>query len=156
MGSAFFAEEINKTVEKNLVDYMQAEKLDIFAQPLPLPENDIAAIDMNQPTEYAFAFEVGLKPEFTVASLADAQLTRYKISVTDQMVDEQIDQLQTRSGVNTEQEAITAADNELDLQFIESDAEGNEVSDGITKNNTVLLKDFTPAWQEQLMGKKRR
>lgn len=154
MGSAFFAEEINKTVEKNLVDYMQAEKLDIFAQPLPLPENDNAAIDMNQPTEYAFAFEVGLKPEFTVANLSDAQLNRYKISVTDQMVDEQIDQLQTRNGIKSPQEAVTAADNELDLQFIESDAEGNEVNDGISENETVVLKDFTPAWQDQLMGKK--
>jgi len=155
MGSAFFAEEINKTVEKNLVDYMQAEKLDIFAQPLPLPENDNAAIDMNQPTEYAFAFEVGLKPEFTVANLADAQLTRYKISVTDQMVDEQIDQLQTRNGIKSPQEAVTSVDNELDLQFIESDAVGNEVDDGIRENKTVLMKDFTPAWQDQLMGKKK-
>lgn len=154
MGSAFFAEEINKTVEKNLNDYMQAEKLDIFAQPLPLPENDSAAIDMNQPAEYAFAFEVGLKPEFTVANIADAQLTRYKISVTDQMVDEQIDQLQTRNGVKSPQEMVNSLDNELELLFIESDASGNEVSDGIKKNQTVLLKDFTPAWQEQLMGKK--
>ncbi len=154
MGSAFFAEEINKTVEKNLVDYMEAEKLDIFAQPLPLPENDHAAIDMNQPAEYAFAFEVGLKPEFTVASLTDAQLNRYKVLVTDQMVDEQIDQLQIRNGTKAPQEAVTAADNELDLQFIESDAEGNEVDNGIRENRIVVLKDFTPEWQEQLMGKK--
>lgn len=154
MGSAFFAEEINKTVEKNLVDYMQAEKLDIFAQPLPLPENDNSAIDMNQPTEYAFAFEVGLKPDFAVANLSDAQLNRYKISVTDQMVDEQINQLQTHNGINSPQEAVTAADNKLDMQFIESDAEGNEVTDGIKENKTVTLKDFTPAYQDQLMGKK--
>lgn len=152
MGSAFFAEEVNKTVEKNLIDYMEAEKLDIFAQPLPLPENDIASIDMNQPTEYAFAFEVGLKPEFTVANLSDAQLTRYKVSVTDQMVDEQIDQLQTRNATVSQQETVTSVDNKLDLQFIETDAEDNEVNDGIKEDKTVLLKDFTPAWQDQLMG----
>src|SRR6476620_10549257 len=65
-GSSVFADEVIKSVEKGLQDYMSSEKLEIFAQPLPLPENDPSKLDMNQPAEYAFAFEVGLKPEITL------------------------------------------------------------------------------------------
>lgn len=109
---------------------------------------------MNQPTDYAFAFEVGLKPEFAIADLRVANLTRYKVLVTDEMVNQQIEQLQTRGGITTDQETVTSSDNILDLEFIESDAEANEVEGGIIKQKSLLATDFTPAFREQFMGKK--
>src|SRR6516164_4366403 len=48
-GSSVFADEVLRSVEKELTNYMQNEKLQIFAQPLPLPENDARQIDMSQP-----------------------------------------------------------------------------------------------------------
>ena len=65
-GTSVFADEVLKSVEKGLSDYMVNEKLEIFAQPLPLPENDASQLNMSNPAEYAFAFEVGLKPAFTL------------------------------------------------------------------------------------------
>src|SRR5919112_4442673 len=35
-GTSVFTDEVLRTVEKELNNYMQQEKLDIFAQPLPL------------------------------------------------------------------------------------------------------------------------
>mgnify|MGYP003347613815 CR=1 FL=1 len=58
-GPAVFTDEVLRSVERELNNYMNAEKLEIFAQPLPLLENDSRQIDMNNPGEYAFAFEVG-------------------------------------------------------------------------------------------------
>src|SRR5450432_3185425 len=58
-GNSVFADEVLRSVEKELTNYMVNEKLDIFAQPLPLPENDARQIDMGKPEEYSFAFEVG-------------------------------------------------------------------------------------------------
>src|ERR1700716_531872 len=69
-GQAVFTDEVLRTVEKQLNEYMTHEKLKIFAQPLPLAETDVRNLDMNKPVEYAFAFEVGLKPEFSVVDLA--------------------------------------------------------------------------------------
>src|SRR6476660_1852321 len=69
-GQAVFTDEVLKTVEKELTKFMTDEKLDIFAQPLPLSENDAANLDVNNPADYSFGFEVGLKPEFSVADLA--------------------------------------------------------------------------------------
>ncbi|HJU45278.1 MAG TPA: trigger factor family protein, partial [Chitinophagaceae bacterium] len=90
-GSSVFADEVIRSVEKGLTDYLVSEKLDIFAQPLPLSESDARNLDMNNPSEYTFAFEVGLKPDFQVADLAKAKITNYKVTVTDAMIDEAIE-----------------------------------------------------------------
>src|SRR6185295_13334846 len=55
-GSSVFTDEVLKSVEKKLTDYMSAENLEIFAQPLPLPENDARQINMGEPDDYSFAF----------------------------------------------------------------------------------------------------
>jgi trigger factor len=154
-GSSVFAEEVIKSVEKGLGDYMANEKLEIFAQPLPLPENDARKLDMNQPDEYAFAFEVGLKPEFAIADLASAPLTRYKIEVTDHIINEEVSKLQIRHGKMSEPETITSEDNVLNLKFVEADSEGSKIEGGIEKENSLLVKYFTEPFRAQLMGKKK-
>jgi FKBP-type peptidyl-prolyl cis-trans isomerase (trigger factor) len=92
-GSSVFTDEVIKSVEKGLSDYMMEEKLDIFAQPLPLSDSDASKLDMNNPDEYAFSFEVGLKPEFEVADLSKAKITRYKVTVDDKLIDEAIENI---------------------------------------------------------------
>jgi trigger factor len=42
----------------------------------------------------------------------------------------------------------------LNIQFTQTDADGNEVEGGISKENSVILKYFTPAVAAQLQGKK--
>jgi trigger factor len=154
-GSSVFADEVVKSVEKGLQDFMINEKLEIFAQPLPLPENDASKLDMNQPSEYAFAFEVGLKPEFNLADLANAPVTLYKVAVTDEMVNDEIKNLRVRHGKMSDEETVTSDDNVLNVTFREADAEGNLVENGITKDNSLLVSYFSPSFREQLTGKKK-
>src|SRR6201994_2978059 len=106
-GSSVLTDEVLKTVEKELTTYMSSEKLEIFAQPLPLPDNDARQIDINNPADYSFAFEVGLKPAFNLADLGSAPLTFYKVEVTPEMVDEEIERQRTRNGKMTEPETVT-------------------------------------------------
>ncbi len=153
-GSSVFADEVLKSVEKGLSDYMVNEKLEIFAQPLPLPENDASQLNMNSPADYAFAFEVGLKPDFKVADLGKAKLTRYKVTVTEQMIDEEADRLRVRNGKMTDPEAVTGDENVLNVTFTESDAQGNETEGGIKKDNSLLVKYFNESFRPSLMGKK--
>src|SRR3977135_781815 len=110
-GSSVFADEVLRTVEKELTSYMSNEKLEIFAQPLPLPENDARQIDMGKPDDYSFAFEVGLKPTFNLTDLGQARLTRYKVEVTEAMIDEEVERLQTRNGKMTEPEVVAGDEN---------------------------------------------
>ena len=152
-GTGVFTEEVLRIMEKELNKYMQDAKLDIFAQPLPL-ESDARQLDMNNPADYAFAFEIGLKPAIDI-DIKSITVTRHKVDVTDAMIDEEVDQIKVRHGKMTDPEEVTTEENVLDVTFTESDAEGNEIEDGISKGNSVLVKYFAEHFRPQLMGKQK-
>lgn len=152
-GASIFSDEILRTVEKQLYAYLTEEKPEIFAQPLPL-ENNLEKLDMNNPADIDFGFEIGLKPNFEIPAFDKANLTFYKVDVTDEMVNEEINRMQIKAGKMTEPEVIDNEENVLNILFTETDETGNVVEGGISKENSVLLKYFIPAMQTQLMGKK--
>ncbi|MEI9935575.1 MAG: trigger factor [Ferruginibacter sp.] len=153
-GPSIYTDEILKTVEKELYSYLTNEKPDIFAQPLAL-NADIRSMDLNNPAEYEFGFEIGLKPAFDIAPLNKANVTFHKVTVTDEMVQEEINRAQIKGGKMTEPEVIDNEENVLNILFTESDKEGNTIEGGIEKENSVLLKYVTPSLKQQLLGKKK-
>ena len=154
-GPAVYTEEVLRSIEKGLVDYLDQEKLDIFAQPLPATDNDPGSLDMNNPSEYSFNFEVGLKPSFELPDLNTLPLQRYKIEVPQEMVEEELERLKVRHGKMTEPETIATDEDVLNVKFEESDADGNVIENGISKDNSLLLKYFNNSFKEQLTGKKK-
>jgi trigger factor len=154
-GNSVFTDEVLRTVEKELTNYMSTEKLEIFAQPLPLPENDARQIDMSKPDDYSFAFEVGLKPPFELANLGKAHPTLYKVEVTPVMIDEEIERLQVRNGKMTEPGSVTGDDNVLNITFTETDVKGSPVEGGVSKENSLLVKYFNEATRPKWIGLKK-
>ena len=152
-GAGIFSDEILRGVEKELYNYLNTEKPEIFAQPLPL-ETDMSKIDFNNPSDYEFAFEIGLKPAFEMADLSKTKLTRYKVTVTEAMVNEELSRMQIKAGKMTEPETVDNEENVLNILFTEADESGIATEAGIEKENSVLLKYFIPSMQKQLMGKK--
>src|SRR3954468_18277745 len=92
-GNSIFTDEILKTVEKELYNYLNTEKPEIFAQPLPLT-NDVAQMDINNPADYEFGFEMGLKPDYSLAEIGKAKVVLHKVKATDAMVGEEISRMQ--------------------------------------------------------------
>ena len=154
-GAAIFTDEVLKTIEKELNNYMSTEKLEIFAQPLPLGNNNPADFDLNNPTDYSFSFEIGLKSPFSVVDLASKKADLYKVAVTDEMVEEEVNRLQVRHGKMTDPDITTGDDNVLNVVFEESDAEGNLVEGGASKDNSLLIKYFAPSFRSNLIGKQK-
>jgi trigger factor len=153
-GNSVFTDEVLKSVEKKLTDYVSTEQLEIFAQPLPLPENDASQINMTQPQDYSFAFEVGLKPAFGLPELSALTTTRYQIVITDEMLNEEIERLRQKNGTMTEPETVTGEENVLNASFQETDSDGNPVEGSQPKENSLLVKYFSPAFRPSLIGKK--
>lgn len=151
-GQSVFTDEVLRTVEKELNTYLNNEQLDIFAQPLPL-DNDARALDMNNPADVSFAFEIGLKPSFEIDA-KKIKVTRYVIDVTNEMIDQEVERLQIRHGKMTEPEIVTGDDNVLNVKFIECDENGNETEGGITKDNSLLVKYFEESFRKNFIGKK--
>lgn len=152
-GASLFTDEVIRTVDRELIKYLEDEKLDIFAQPLPL-EMDIRKLDVNNPDDYTFHFEVGMKPDFAIADLSKLKLTRYKVKVTDEMIDSEISRQQNRYGNTIDQETVNSEENILNISFTETDATGNEVEGAIKKDNSILVKYFAEAVRSKWMGKK--
>lgn len=153
-GQALFADEVLKSVEKELMGYLQQEKLEIFAQPLAM-ESAAKNFDYTQPLAYDFSFEVGLKPAFEVTPLnGKTSLTRHIVKVTDEMVNQELERLQMKGGKMSEPETVSTAENVLNIDLIESDSKGNIAEGAEKKENSLLLKYFLPAVQEKLKGKK--
>jgi len=152
-GSSIFTDEILKTVEKELYNYLNTEKPEIFAQPLPLT-NDVAQMDINNPADYEFGFEMGLKPDYSLAEIGKAKVVLHKVKATDAMVDEEISRMQIKGGKMTEPETIDNEENVLNILFKEADKDGTAIEGGVSKENSVILKYLTAATQKKFMGKK--
>jgi len=152
-GASIFYDEVIKSVEKELKNYLVNEKPEIFAQPLPM-ENDLRQLDMNQPADYDFPFEIGLKPEVSLDGLSTAKTTFYKVKTTPEMVNEEVEKLVTKNGDLKDVETVSSPENVLNVLFEESDAEGNIVEGGISKDDSILLKYFSEDYQQKLQDKK--
>lgn len=152
-GPGMFTEEVIRNIEKGLNDYLAAEKLEIFAQPLPLPNGDFKP-NMDSPADYSFDFEVGLKPAFEI-NLSNISAPYFRVKATPEMVNEEIERLQNRFGKMTEPETVISDDNVLNLTFEEVDTAGNAVEGGLKKDNSLLVKYFSEAYRPKLQGLKK-
>lgn len=152
-GQSVFTDEVLRTVETELNTYLNNEKLEIFAQPLPL-DNDARALDLNNPSDYVFAFEIGLKPAINI-NTNGIKVTKYEIEITDAMIDEEVNRLQVRNGKMTEPESLETEEHVLNVKFLEADAKGNAVEGGINKDNSLLVKYFAEGFRKNLIGKKK-
>ncbi|MFN4314421.1 MAG: trigger factor [Chitinophagaceae bacterium] len=152
-GPSLFTDEVLRSVDRELLGFLQNGQVEIFAQPLPM-EADFRQLDVNNPADYTFHFEVGKKPEFSLPNLGAASITRYVVDVTDEMIDNEITRLQNRYGNMQDQEVVDNEENVLNVVFTELNENGEPKEDGIVKDNSLLLKYFKPEVRNNLMGKK--
>jgi trigger factor len=152
-GQSMLNDEVVRTASRQLEEYMKAEKLAIFAQPM-LVKGPETRIDISSPVDAEFSFEVGLKPEFDVESVIAANaMTHYNIPVTDKMLEDEKERISRRYGKVDEQTEITAADNIIYSTYEACDADGN-VAEGVQKiEDTEEFGKMPAKLQEMLMGK---
>ena len=113
-GASVYTDEVMRTIDREMMKFMESEKLEIFAQPLPMDIN-LKQIDMNSPADYEFSFEIGVKPDYTLADISKAKVTLHKVNATDAMVDEEISRMQVKGGKMTEPEIINNEEHVLNI-----------------------------------------
>jgi trigger factor len=151
-GNSLFTDEVLRSIDREIVKYLQTENLDIFGQPIPA-ELNLHQLDMNSPTDYNFSFEIGLKPEFKIADLDKAKIIKYNVTVTDEMINNEISRLQNRYGNMKDEDTVSNEENVLNVEFAEVDENANEIQDGIKKDNSLLVKYFAEPFRQELIGK---
>ncbi|PSK93900.1 trigger factor [Taibaiella chishuiensis] len=153
-GQSVFVDEVLRSANRELENYLKENKPEIFAQPLAIESNDLK-FDMNNPAEFDFAFEIGLKPDFEVTPLnKKGAITRYKIAVSDKLVNDEVENISRRAGKVENPETFEKDTDIVYASYEACDAEGN-VAEGTAKTEDVVTIDQMPkTLGEQLRAKK--
>ena len=138
-GTAVLVEEVNKLISQNLSKYMIDEKLPVLGEPMPNEEKQ-KSIDWEKDESFEFVFDVALAPEVKVALDKRNKYTYYNIAVSDDMIQQQVDMAASQLGENVPADEAKE-DSTIRGNFVQLDAEGNEVEGGIAPEGVLLAVD---------------
>ncbi len=139
-GTAVLVDEINKMLSKELMEYINKNELKIIGEPLP-NEEDTKEINWEKDTEFEFAFDIALVPEYTLNISKRDKMNYYNIKVSEEMIDNGVEVHARRFGSQKPVEAVE--NNEVLLgNFAQLDAEGNYMEDGITADNVTISLEY--------------
>ena len=108
-GKGVLADVINKTIGAKLGEYIETEKLNILGDPLP-NEELTPEMDLDNQDTFTFAFDIAVAPEFDAKLDGKTKLTNYVITVTDEMVDNQVKAYAGRFGDYIDAEEVQEGD----------------------------------------------
>lgn len=91
-GKAIKVEEINQLVSQSLPNYIREQKINIVGEPLPNYENT-ENIDWENQEEFEFTYDIGFVDDFEYDVSEDLKITRYKLKLTDDELNDTIDRL---------------------------------------------------------------
>lgn len=103
------AEVINKTIGENLNKYIEENDLHLLGDPLP-NEELTPAVDFDNEESFTFAFDIAVAPEFDAKLNGKNKLTHYTITVTDEMVSNQVNSYAERYGEYVDAEDVQDGD----------------------------------------------
>ena len=133
-GKSILAEVINKVIGEGLNNYLEEQKLNLLGDPLP-NEELTPQMDLDTQDTFVFAFDIAVAPEFDANLNGKNKLTHYTITVTDEMVDNQVKSYAQRFGEYVQAEVVEEGDVVKGLLT-------EQKENGIVKENGML----TPAY----------
>ena len=95
-GNSILLDELNKVVSDALNKHIEDAKLDMLGRPLPVA-SDIT-LDINQPNDYTFEYEIGLAPEVKVTLNKKFSVEKPAITIDDKTLEDEIEKLRERHG----------------------------------------------------------
>ncbi|MFW6259564.1 MAG: trigger factor [Tangfeifania sp.] len=154
-GKSLLIEEVNTLLSQKLTSYLMEEKLQILGEPLANEEQQ-KPIDWDKDENFEFVFDIALAPEIEIPLDEKDKISYYKIKVSDEMVDEQVEMIRSQLGENKEVDEVK----EKGLvrgDFVQLDEEGNEIEDGIRPEGVLLAIDLikNKDIQKEFIGKKK-
>jgi len=139
-GTPVLADEINKLMSQELMKYIQENDLNIMGEPLP-NETDQKEINWEKDTEFEFAFDIAISPEYTLNLSKRDKITFFKIKVDEKMIENGVDMHARRFGTNNEAEVVEEKEL-LKGNYAQVDADGKLVEEGITSENVAISLDY--------------
>ena len=153
-GNSVLADTLNKVVNDSLYGFINENKIEILGNPIPKEGADSVKGDFNNPTEFEFAYEIGLTPKVEVELSAKNKYDYVKVKVDAELVNKQIDDLRRRYGKLVSSEKVGEKDLIL-AQFVELKEDGSILEGGILNSSTISMEFVEDAaTKKALTGKK--
>jgi len=137
-GKSVLIDEVNKMLQSALGKYIVDEKLDILGNPLPRIKEDF---NWDAPS-FSFEFELGLAPQFDIDLSTKNSVQLYKISATESLIDEEVQNIQARYGKMSSIDEVTEQAN-VTVTFVNEEMEINKKStfriNELKNNKNVLM-----------------
>ncbi|HLP20816.1 MAG TPA: trigger factor [Chitinophagales bacterium] len=145
-GNSVLVEELNKVLNDEVYKYINDNKLEIIASPIPAKDQKLD-IDINSLKDVDFSYEVALAPDIDLSYLDNGNFTKYKIQAEEKMLDEEIDRIRKRFATYEYPEVVGETD-VLTFSVEELNADGTPKEGGqntVTTLTPDLLKDDAKA-----------
>jgi trigger factor len=133
-------EEVNKLLSKNLSQYLVDEKLKILGEPLPNEEQQ-KSINWETDENFEFAFDIALSPEINISLDKQNEFNFYKIAVSEEMIDQQVEMAQSQLGQNLPDETVKESSS-VRGNFVQLNDAGEEIENGIRANDVLIAIDM--------------
>ena len=133
-GKQMVAEEINKMVSDQLYNYIRENNVNLLGEPLPnVTEQKV--IDFDTQEDFEFVFDLGIAPEFDVELTKKDKVKFYTITVSDEMIENQVKSYTGRYGKYIQEEVVEEKDM-LKGELL-------EMADGKVNESGIKVQDAT-------------
>jgi trigger factor len=107
-GKGVIFEELNKVISGKLSEYIATEKISLVGEPLPISKD--VELDAETDASYEFEYELGLAPDFSINYGLAGEAPLYKVSVDDEILAKEIEDIRERNGDMTNPEESEPGD----------------------------------------------
>ncbi len=152
-GQSVLAEEVNKILADAVYNHIKETELNVLGNPIPDKEQ-ADEIDWETQKDFTFQYHIGLAPEIDLDLTEDIDVTYYKITVEDAIVDNYVKDIRKRYGKMTNPGTAEAND-VLFGEFVEMEDEMNPKPEGhIHKANMYIQYIKDDDLKKRLVGSK--
>ena len=139
-GKAVMAEEVDKLMQEKVNEYIRENKVNMLGMPLP-NEEKMQPIDFDTQENFEFVFDIALAPEFNAELNELDAIDFYTITVSDEMVNSQVEMYAQRAAKYDKVEDYQDRDMIKGL-MAELDENGNTKEGGIQIEGSVMMPSY--------------
>lgn len=133
-GTSVKVEEINKLLQTKMYDYIRENKVNMLGEPLP-QAND--KLDFAKDDNFEFKFDIAIAPEFDASLSEKDTVPYYNITISDEMIDNQVKMYTQRAGNYEKVEQYQEGDMLKGL-ISELDENDNDVENGLQVDGAIM------------------
>ena len=137
-GKSVLAEELNKICNDGLYNFITENKLDVLGNPIPKQNSELVG-NFNDPSDFEFAFEIGLSPFFDLPISSRTNFDYPVVKIDKTLIDKQVEDLRRRYGKLISVSVVGEKDMVIG-KFEELNDSGVLRDKGISHSSTVSLE----------------